>query len=64
MKDKYNITIERKIETFLFGLIREYNISGLYIIVLLAKKYISLCISKSEEQARKMPSKTFYSTEM
>ena len=49
MKDKYNITIERKVETFLFGLIQECNISGLYIIVLLIKKYISLCRSKSEK---------------
>ena len=38
ISDKYNVRIERKIENFIFGLLQDYNLSGLYLITLLIKK--------------------------
>ena len=48
ISDKYNVRIERKIENFIFGLLQDYNLSGLYLITLLIKKFITLCRQKSE----------------
>ena len=48
VRDVLNTNIERKPENFLLGLVHKYNIDGLYLLLLLIKKYISLCRSKEE----------------
>ena len=48
ISEKYNVRIERKIENFIFGLLLDYNLSCLYLITLLIKKFITLCRQKSE----------------
>ena len=48
VRDVLNTNIDRKPENFLLGLVHKYNIDGLYLLLLLIKKYISLCRSMEE----------------
>ena len=38
VSEKYNVRIDRKTEKIIFGLLQDYNLSGLYLITLLIKK--------------------------